>query len=104
MNESDLSRHRVLIDACLRLGVPFFWQGPGTLLISRRGAPAVIADVLDSGHRVLGYEGFELNGVEIHPRLDLIYDAKRRPDILNPVDLVAQWPEDVWVDVVLGMN
>jgi hypothetical protein len=49
---------------------------------------------------VLGYEGFELHGSVIHPRLDLIYDTERRPDVTDPCVPVAAWPENLWVDVV----
>jgi hypothetical protein len=98
---ANLDRDRVLIDACLRLGIYFFWQGPGTLLIAQPGVTAVLKDVMDSGFSIVGYEAFELDGVNVHPRLDLIYDEARRPDISDVTELVSQWPADVWVDVTL---
>jgi len=92
---------RQLIDACLRLGVPFWWQGPGTLLISARGVGAVIEDVESSGMRVVGLEGFELTSPDIHPRLDLIYDARAAPGS-GAAAVVADWDASVWVDVALS--
>jgi hypothetical protein len=97
----NLDHHRALIEACLRLGVYFTWRGPGALLIAQPGAKGVLDDVVGKGYRVLGYDGFELDGADIHPRLDLIYDAERRPDISDPAAVVEGWPP-VWVDVVLG--
>ena len=94
----DLATHRTLIEACLRNGVPFFWRGPGTMLISGRGLRDVILDVLESGEEILGLEGFELEGQVIHPRIDLIFDSKTRAD---PLAAIAQWDQDIWVDVML---
>ena len=71
-------------------------------MISRKGIETVIRDVVTAGHKVLGYEGFELDGAVIHPRLDLIYDVERRPDVSDPTQVVARWPDDIWVDVVLA--
>ena len=92
---------RQLIEACLRRGVPFWWQGPGTLLISAVGVQAVIEDVESSGLRVVGLEGFELASPDVHPRLDLIYDAgvAQRG---SAAAVVADWDAKVWVDVTLG--
>jgi len=92
----------VLIDACLRLAVPFFWQTAGTMLISPVGVADVIRDVVASGHAVLGCEGFELDGHLTHPRLDCIYDAERWPAVTDPTEVLRHWPRDVWVDVVLA--
>jgi hypothetical protein len=96
----DLNEHRVLIDACLKLRVPFLWLGPGTLLISPIGIQRVIAEVRSCGADILGLEGFELDTFEVHPRLDLIFDSSvvGRPD---PATLVAGWGVDVWVEVSL---
>jgi hypothetical protein len=103
-NAPDLWDHRALINACLRHGTYFFWQGPGTMLISRKGIVEVLRDMIASGYKVLGYEGFELDGADVHPRIDLIYDAERRPDITDPIEVVAQWPAEIWVDVVLARS
>jgi hypothetical protein len=97
----NLDRHRTIIDACLRHQVPFFWRTPGTLLIAATGVVEVLRDLVAHGYRVLGYEGFDLDGAKVHPRLDLIYDAERRPDVVDPTEIVSGWPEDVWVDVAL---
>jgi hypothetical protein len=71
----DLTRHRLLIEACLRHRVRFFWRSPGTLLIDGRGIRAVIDDLQSTGQVVIGLEGFELESTIIHPRIDLIFDA-----------------------------
>src|SRR5438093_8482033 len=97
--ENGLHEHRVLIDACLRNRVPFWWRDPGTLLISVTGIAAVRRDVLTSGWKVIGLEGFELEGSDIHPRLDLIFDSDRRPDVTDVAAVVERWPREIWVDV-----
>jgi hypothetical protein len=93
---------RALMEACFKLGVYFFWRGTGTFLISARGIQDVLREVIAQGYRVLGYEGFELDGSKIRPQLHLIYTASRRPDISDPLQIVADWPEHVWVDVGLA--
>jgi len=90
-----------LVDACLANGVPFFWQGPGTLLIARPGLKPVLDNVTATGAHVLGLEGFELNPT-IQPRLDLIFDAGRRPGI-SALEAAAEWPDDIWVDVTIRL-
>src|SRR5438552_8843489 len=97
----DLTAHRVLIEACLKKRVAFFWRGPGTLLIASPGIQDVLREVMAQGNDVLGLEGFELESSDIHPRLDLIYDASRRPDILDPSSVVATWSGEIWVGVTL---
>lgn len=92
---------RVLIDTCLRHGVPFWWHGPGTLLISGAGVRAVIEGVESSGEKVIGLEGFELESTVIHPRLDLIYDASVAPRG-GATSVAVGWGEDIWVDVTLS--
>lgn len=52
------------------------------------------------GHRVLGLEAFEMESRDIHPRIDLIYDADRSPG--TAAEFSAEWPPDVWVDIVLA--
>ncbi len=97
----DLWAHRLLIDACLEQGVPFDWRGPGALLISGSGVRGIIEAVTSSGKaRVLGLEGFELDGAIVHPRLDMIFDVGRSPD-LDPANVVVAWGDEVWVDVTL---
>jgi hypothetical protein len=97
MNSRDLNEHRVLIDACLKLRVPFLWLSPGTLLISPAGIQKVLVEVRSCGADILGLEGFELGTFEVHPRVDLIFDSSfvGRPD---PATLV-----DVWVGVSLRL-
>jgi hypothetical protein len=92
--------HRLLIDACLSHGVPFFWRGPGTLLISGAGLRPVLEDVKSSGETVIGLEGFEFESTVIHPRLDLIYDASVAPQG-GAVSVGAGWGPAVWIDVTL---
>ena len=96
----DLTRHRLLIEACLRHRVRFFWRSPGTLLIDGRGIRAVIDDLQSTGQAVIGLEGFELESTIIHPRIDLIFDAFSRSDV-GPVEILDEWPREVWIDVTL---
>ncbi len=100
MTDDTSTSQRLLIDACLRRSVPFFWRGPGTLLIAGTGVQAVLRDVANAGARVLGVEGFELESTEIHPRIDLIFTSSRRPHE-DPASVVATWGDDVWVDITL---
>lgn len=92
---------RLLIEACLDNGVPFFWYGPGTLLIERSGLDVILPVVDAAGATVLGFDGFELESTDIHPRLDLIFDAAARPEVRDPLSAILDWPADVWVDVAL---
>jgi hypothetical protein len=92
----------LLIDACLQHRVPFFWRGPGTLLIRGSGISAVLRTALISGEaRLLGLEGFELDGSDVRPRIDLIFDVERTPDE-DPYAAIASWGEDVWIDARLA--
>jgi hypothetical protein len=93
---------RLLIDLCLSLGVPFFWQGPGLLLITRRGLDAILSALAGRGVPVVGLDAFQLDGADAHPRLDLIFDVDRLPGFPAVHDAIAVWPDDVWVDVTLG--
>jgi hypothetical protein len=95
-------RHRILIDICLANLVPFLWQGPGLLLIDRAGLGSVLAELDRRNIRVLGLDGFELDGAVVHPRLDLIYDADRVPGFPSPEEVIETWPDDVWVDVTIS--
>jgi hypothetical protein len=99
---SASNEHRLLIDLCLRHLVNFFWLGPGLLLISRKGVALVLEDLADRGIRVVGLEGFDLDGKDVHPRLDLIFDADRLPGFPAPQEAIETWPEDVWVDVTIA--
>ena len=94
---------RLLIEACLDNDVPFFWKGPGTLLIARVGMSTLLPAITAAGASVIGFEGFETESTDIHPRLDLIFDAALRPDILNPAFAITDWPADIWIDVALRL-
>jgi hypothetical protein len=50
-NSGATPEQRVLIDACLANGVPFFWRSPGTLLVARSGLHAVLNTVIAKGPR-----------------------------------------------------
>lgn len=94
---------RILIEACLELGVAFWWRGPGSLLISVAGILAVLRVIEGAGERAIGLEGFEMESEQIHPRIDLIYDA----GIAwrgGAAAVAAEWGVDVWVDVSLGVQ
>ena len=95
---------RLLIEICLDHLTPFFWQSPGLMLISRRGVARVMADLEQRGIRILGLEGFELDGAELHPRLDLIYDADRLPGFPSPGDFISTWSKDVWIDITIASS
>jgi hypothetical protein len=65
----------------------------------------VILDELEArGNVVIGLEGFELDGTNVHPRLDLVYDADRLPGFPTAREAVDLWPSDVWVDVTLASS
>lgn len=91
---------RLLIDKCLSNGVAFAWYGPGTLVIAQPGLVSILAELTKAGSTVLGFEGFELEGSVLHPRLDLIFEAAQQPGV-DPVQALATWPADVWIDVAL---
>jgi hypothetical protein len=93
--------HRLLIELCFRHLVHFFWQGPGLLLISRKGLLQVLRDLEAGGAFILGLEGFEVDGVGVHPRLDLVFDSGRVPGFPTPQEVIETWPDDVWVDVTV---
>jgi len=94
------AEHRLLINSCLNNGVPFFWKGSGTLLIASSGIQQVLRDVIAKGFDVVGLEGFEIANPQIHPRLDVIFDAARRPT-LDPFSFVEGSAGDLWFDVTL---
>jgi hypothetical protein len=94
--------HRLLIDLCLLNNVPFYWSGPGLLLISRRGIGQVLEELSRRRIPVLGLDGFEFDGKELTSRMDLIFDSEISPSTLTPTKLVSTWPEGIWVDVTLG--
>jgi hypothetical protein len=99
---NDLTAHKVLIAACLKHRVPFFWRSPGSLLISGKGIRTVLEQVVSDGNTILGLEGFELESSVIHARIDLIFDASRRPEGTDPIQIVSDWSAEVWVDAFLS--
>jgi hypothetical protein len=99
--QDPLWAHRLLIDACLKHRVPFFWRGPGTMLIAGTGIADVLRAVLAGGSaQLLGLEGFQLEGSAIRPRLDLIFDVQRDPS-RDPFAVIASWGDSVWIDATL---
>src|ERR1700716_1287521 len=50
----------------------------------------------------LGLEGFEIESSVIHARIDLIFDASRRPEGTDPIQIVSDWSAEVWVDAFLS--
>lgn len=102
MEPWDYRAHLLLVEACLRLRVPFYWTGPGALLIAGNGLGRVLHLLAEQGTSVIGLEAFELTLPEMHPRLDLIYDADRSPGT-DAQSISAGWPSDVWVDIVLAV-
>lgn len=95
------AQQKALIEACLNAGVPFFWRGSGTLLIEKSGLVDVVPAVIAMGETVLGFEGFELDGPDVHPRFDLIVDLEIGSPGMDPLEAVSGWPDDVWVDVAV---
>ena len=94
----------LLMDICVAHATSFLWGGPSELLICRDGINAVLADLTDRGTAILGMEGFELEGSDLHPRLDLIYDADRLPGFPSPADFIATWPKDIWIDITIAQS
>src|SRR5262245_26106238 len=91
---------RALVDACFRQRVPFRWHGPGTFLIDIGGAAGVIEAVTLRGFKVLALEGFEIEGLVIHPRIDLLWDVERSPD--SAFDALKRFGPGIWVDISLA--
>jgi hypothetical protein len=96
-----LQEQRFLVEACFELRVPFVWLSPGTFLIRSSGVPSVIGLAEKAGWRVLGLDGFELEGDVVRPRLDLIFDAERTPD-RSPVEVAESWGSNVWIDLTIA--
>jgi hypothetical protein len=95
-----VSRHRVVIDACLAEGVPFFWRGEGSLLVSGVGLLRVLGRLQADGASILGLDGFEIETADLHPRIDLIFDSSTTTG--TPGEVAATWGPDIWVDITLG--
>ena len=95
----DSSDHRILIDACLRHRVPFFWSDPGTIFIEGKGLLTVLSDVEQQGFEIIGVEGFIMESTDVHPQLHLIFDSERRAE--PALKVVSTWPKEIWYDVVL---
>lgn len=96
----DNRAHLATAEVCMQLGVPFFWRGPGTMLVAGSGLADVLRELGARGHQVIGLEGFDMVSPKIHPRLDLIFDADR-PKNPDARTFSAGWPTDVWVDIAL---
>lgn len=95
-------QQRALVGSCLDTGVPFFWLSPGTLLIKKSGLASVVPKVVAAGGKILGFEGFKLDGSDVCPQLDLIVDFERRRSGAEPLEAISDWPEDIWVDVAMA--
>jgi len=98
----DHRAHLVIAETCLRLRVPFCWRGPGSILVAGTGISDVLQRLNQDGHRVIGLEAFEMELPDIHPQLDLIFDADRSPS--GAAEVSAHWPHSVWVDIVLSSH
>jgi len=92
---------RVTIEACLRADATFLWRGPSELLVSGQFIRTVIEVLTSDSVELVGLEAFELDGAELRPRLDLIYDRSRLPGFPSAGDFVATWGPDVWIDVTV---
>ncbi|MDN5745546.1 MAG: hypothetical protein L0H31_10555 [Nocardioidaceae bacterium] len=98
-----LSPHqRAVMEACLKTETDFVWRGPSELLVAQDGARLVIEALRQSGHSVIGMDGFELASDGVLQRLDLIYDPGLTGRLQDAASIVAQWPSEVWVEFVLG--
>jgi hypothetical protein len=97
----DLIEHRALIAACLRHRVPFFWRGPGTMLIASPGIEAVFAEVTSQGFEILGIEGFKVDPA-VRPQLDMIVDNTAGHPHRDPATTARSWGDDIWIDVALA--
>lgn len=98
------AEQRLLIEACFASGAPFYWSSPGTLMIRKSELAPVLAQVVKSGRTVLGFEGFEFDGFEVHPQLHLIADfgtgSERLEDLLAAI---SGWPDGAGVDVTIAI-
>lgn len=93
---------RVVMEACLNTETDFVWRGPSELLVAQGGAGLVIEALRQSGHSIIGMDGFELASDGVLQRLDLIYDPGLPGRPRDAASVVAQWPSEVWVELVLG--
>jgi hypothetical protein len=93
---------RAVMEACLNTETDFVWRGPSELLVAQGGARAVIEALRQSGHSVIGMDGFELTSDGVLQRLDLIYDPGLSGQPQDAASVVARWPSAVWVEFVLG--
>jgi len=84
----------------MALKVPFFWQSPGTMLVSPSGAKEVVQTLLSRGYDIHGLEGFELESTTTLPRIDRIFDSKCSPG--DALSALSGWEDNVWVHVTLG--
>ncbi len=89
-----------LARACLLANVDFHCSA-GVLMIHSSGLMAALSH-LSGQPRVLGFDSFTLNGNEVHPRLDYYTDFGEGISIDAALDAVVDWPDDLWIEVVLG--
>ena len=96
------STQRILIEACLRDLVAFYWHGPSLLLIRRGGLESILSELAERRLSILALNAFDFDGTFARPRDDLRYDADHHPGMRGPEHAIRLWPEDVWVQVIIA--
>ena len=85
----------------MKIGVPFFWQAPGTLLVEIGGVEEVVRDVVQQDVELSGLEGFKIDPM-IWPQLDQIASIDSLSNMERILEVARNWNKDAWVDITLS--
>jgi hypothetical protein len=91
----------LVIEACINIGVPFFWQAPGSLLIEQSGVEEVVREVMGHGVELLGFEGFRLDP-SMWPQLDRVLSVGTRAEVEGAFEQLRSWSPNTWIDITLS--
>jgi hypothetical protein len=95
------SDQHLIMDTCIRLGVPFFWRTAGTLLVQQDGVEDVVREIIEGGGELLGFEGFKMDS-SIWPQLDCILSVDEQLDVELAIERVREWNPSTWIDITLS--
>jgi len=89
------------MNACVKHGVRFQWT-LGVLFIPLSDIEIVLTE-LPSNVRVLGFDGFNLEGYKIYPSLEYLTEYGSGFTIAEALSDIAEWPRDkeLWVETVI---
>lgn len=99
--ESREAVNRLILEACVRARVRFYWKPNWTLLIDIEGIDVVL-DGLGETVEILGFDTFTLEGKTVYPRLDYMTDFGEGIAPSAASAAIVDWPRDtsLWVEVV----